>query len=60
MLTLKDKGMAVDRIKRIEHKLDKVAEFLEDSFLTKEEEGILEEIRDIVEKGELHKLKRIA
>ncbi len=52
--------MAVDRIKRIEHKLDKVAEFLEDSFLTKEEESTLKEIRDIVGKGELHKLQRVA
>lgn len=52
--------MAVDRIERIEHKLDKIAEFLEDSFLTKEEESILEEVRDIVRRGELHKLKRIA
>ena len=49
----------MEAVERIEKKLDKIAEFLEDSFLTKDEEELLDEIKEIVEKGELHKLRKI-
>ncbi len=49
----------MEAIERIEKKLDKIAEFLEDSFLTKDEEELLDEIKEMVEKGELYKLRRI-
>ncbi len=46
-------------IKRLEEKLDAVSEFLEDVFLTKEEEELLDRADRIIaegKSGELHKV----
>ena len=46
-------------IKRVEKKVDAISEFLEDVFLTKEEEDLLDKADRIVAEGRLKELHRV-
>ncbi len=46
-------------LKRLEKKVDPISEFLEDVYLTKEEEERLKKADEIVEKGKLKELTKV-
>jgi hypothetical protein len=46
-------------IKRLEEKVDAISGFLEDVFLTKEEEELLDKADEIVAQGKLKDLHRV-
>ncbi len=46
-------------IKRLEKKVDAISEFLEDVFLTKEEEELIEKADRMIEKGKLKELRKV-
>lgn len=46
-------------IKRLEKKIDAISEFLEDIYLTKEDEERLKEADEIIKKGRLKDLTKV-
>jgi hypothetical protein len=46
-------------LKRLEKKVDAISEFLEDIYLTKEEEELLEKADKIVKEGRLDELSKV-
>jgi len=52
-------SMEGSAIKRLEEKVDAISGFLEDVFLTKEEEELLDKADEIVAQGKLKDLHRV-